>query len=143
MCLGDYLSSRRQARNASATSPRARLSSINIARSNPARLETLPRAKRLVVAGLLAAAIVTAAFDYFGRPTLVIDGMFKTGQLPPGDDATSYELGPPRWGIGTVTYPFTTGRIDTADGCTGTITLRWSVFDWQQAAYQCLPGLKK
>jgi len=102
-------------------------------------------AKRLVAAGLLAAAIVTAAFDYFGRPTLVIDGMLKAVRLAPGDDATSYELGPPRWGIGTVTYPFTTGRIDTADGCTGTISLRWSLFDWQHAsaAYQCLPGLKK
>lgn len=96
-------------------------------------------ARRILVAAFVAAVVVTGLFDYFGRPPLVIDGMYKTGHLV-GPPLTGYSLGQPRWGFGTVTYPIS----GTADGkrCSGTVELKWNVFGWAGAGAQmlCVPS---
>lgn len=96
-------------------------------------------ARRILVAVLAAAVVVTGLFDYFGRPPLVIDGMYKTGHLV-GPQLAAYSLGTPRWGFGTVTYPIT----GTAAGqrCSGTVELKWAVFGWDEAGAQmlCVPS---
>lgn len=97
-------------------------------------------ARRILVAVFVVAVVVTGLFDYFGRPPLVIDGMYKTGQLGPSLTLTGYSLGRPTWGFGTVTYPLTA----TANGqrCSGTVELKWAVFGWDGAGPQmvCLPS---
>lgn len=84
-------------------------------------------ARRILVATLLTALLFTAGFDYFGRPPLVIDGMFKEHELL-SRDLTSYSLGQPTWGLGTVRYPIT-GDTATAK-CKGEIELTWAAFGW-------------
>ncbi len=94
------------------------------------------RALRLI---LLAALLFTIAFDYFGRPQLVIDGLFHTQYFPPGV-VNSFTLGDPQWGLGTVTYHFSTRGATTASTCEGTITLEWLGLGWTEsgASYTCL-----
>jgi uncharacterized RDD family membrane protein YckC len=82
--------------------------------------------RRVLMAALAIAIIFTAGFDYFGRPPLVIQGMFNTHTYFP-DGTSTYALGPAQWSQGSVTYPVTTrGDID----CTGTITLQWQTLGW-------------
>ena len=94
---------------------------------------------RALVAVLAAAAMVTILFDYFGRPPLVIDGMYKMGNLL-GPRLTAYSLGRPSWGFGTVSYPIK----GTAPGqtCSGTVELRWAPPGWNESAAQmlCVPS---
>lgn len=96
-------------------------------------------ARRVLVAVLAVAAAATLLFDYFGRPPLVVDAMYKTGRLV-GPQLTSYSLGQPAWGFGTVTYPIT-GRTPT-QRCTGTVTLAWMVLGWNESRAQmvCVPS---
>jgi uncharacterized RDD family membrane protein YckC len=94
------------------------------------------RALRLI---LLAALLFTIAFDYFGRPPLVIDGLFHTQYFPPGE-VSSFTLGDPQWSLGTVTYHFSTRGATSASTCEGTITLEWFGLGWTEsgASYTCL-----
>ena len=92
-------------------------------------------ARRILVAMLLMALLFTAGFDYFGRPPLVIDGMFKEQRLL-NPDLRSYSLGQPMWGFGTVTYPLR-GRTAT-EKCTGSIQLSWQVVGWVESTSQLL-----
>ena len=88
-----------------------------------------PRATRIFFATLAALVLFTIAFDYVGRPPLVIEGMFNTHRnFPRG--ATSYALGSAQWGLGTVSYPVSTRGGFTAGGCTGQITLQWEFLGW-------------
>lgn len=98
-----------------------------------------PTARRALFAVLGVAAAFTVLFDYFGRPPLVIDGMYKTGHLV-GPPLTSYSLGQPTWGLGTVTYPIK-GQAP-GQSCTGTVDLKWNVFGWDEAGAQmlCVPS---
>jgi uncharacterized RDD family membrane protein YckC len=95
-----------------------------------------PGASRAVGLALGAALVFTLAFNYFGRPPLVIEGMFNQHQLlDPG--VTVYGLGSPQWGFGTVTYPIT--AAEGAKTCSGTITLDWLLMGWieSQASWSC------
>jgi uncharacterized RDD family membrane protein YckC len=98
-----------------------------------------PPARRVLVAVLTVAAVVTLLFDYFGRPPLVIEGMYRTGHLV-GPRLTGYSLGQPSWGFGTVTYPIRA----TAPGqtCSGTVELRWAAVGWDESGAQmlCVPS---
>jgi uncharacterized RDD family membrane protein YckC len=95
-------------------------------------------AARALVISLAAALAFSAAFAYFGRPPLVIAGLYNTHQLFQ-PDVVSYSLGAARWGSGEVTYPITVQRPSTT--CTGSMTLRWSglMGGWQMsgATYTC------
>jgi uncharacterized RDD family membrane protein YckC len=81
-----------------------------------------PKALRYASLALAAAIVFTIAFDYAGRPALVIEGDFNT-QMPLFKGVTSYSLGRPQWGFGTVTYPLTAYEGSTP--CTGSISLNW------------------
>jgi uncharacterized RDD family membrane protein YckC len=89
------------------------------------------RATALAVVTALLLAFC-AAFAYFGRPPLVIEGAKNTGDMYFKDGVSSYTLGSPRWGTGTVTYPITYELARTAQACQGTITLDWN---WSQAGW--------
>jgi uncharacterized RDD family membrane protein YckC len=96
-----------------------------------------------VVTGLLLA--FCAAFAYFGRPPLVIEGAKNTGTSLFGQGIGSYTLGSPRWGNGTVTYPISDQIAQTGQSCSGEITLTWNGFlaGWQIATSQgtCSPRI--
>ena len=93
---------------------------------------------RILAAVLFAALLFTVAFDYFGRPPLVIEGLFNTRSGFP-NVVTSYTLTNPQWGMGTVTYDVTTGSSSGA--CSGSITLQWFDLGWteNQSTLNC-PG---
>jgi len=107
----------------------------------PRSLEPLERrgrtARRWLAIALAAAALFTIGFDYFGRPPLVIQGLFNE-RLGFGQDVVNYSLGHPIWGFGQVTYPMTL-RTSIAT-CIGEITLTWSVIGWNESAnnYSCI-----
>ncbi len=96
-------------------------------------------ARRALLAALLAALLFTAAFDYFGRPPMFIDGLFKQ-RLLLNPDLESYLLGQPTWGLGSVTYQLS-GRTAT-EKCSGSIQLSWQLFGWAESTSQllCVPN---
>jgi len=86
-------------------------------------------ARRVLVGTLIFAVLFTMAFDYFGRPPLVIASMYNE-QFGPMHGVRSYELGQPQWSLGQVTYPIRlieqVGRpTGVYDVCSGSITLDW------------------
>ena len=98
-----------------------------------------PAARRALVAGVVAVLLFSAAFDYFGRPALVIQGMYNEHQL--GNSIATYSLGQPARTLGTVTYPIS-ARSPT-QVCSGTITLSWEgLFGWQMRSLNmiCVPS---
>ena len=96
-----------------------------------------PLGRRALAMTLVAAALFTIAFNYFGRPPLVIEGDFNQRTMI-ANDVSSYSLGSPTWGYGTVTYPI---KLSTRTGgrCTGSIELRWVFIGWTEgsAGYSC------
>lgn len=84
---------------------------------------------------LAVALLVTIAFAYFGRPALVVEGLYNEHLLLQ-PDLSSYKLGDPQWALGRVTYPLTAYREGQA--CTGSISLNWSGFDWEMSDAQLL-----
>jgi uncharacterized RDD family membrane protein YckC len=95
----------------------------------PGATRTSDRRKiRILVLGLASLAVFTVGFDYFGRPPLVIQGMYNQ-RLLPNRDTTAYSLGSPSWGWGEVTYPMK--YAVPTQICSGSITLQWQWFDWQ------------
>jgi uncharacterized RDD family membrane protein YckC len=95
----------------------------------------LPGSNRLLAIALVTALLCTIAFDYFGRPPLVIAGLYNQHELLE-PDISSYELGPPTWELGRVTYPFTAYR--GWQPCTGSIALQWSPGGWDLTDAQLL-----
>lgn len=91
-----------------------------------------PLATRVTAIVLVAAVLFTFAFDYFGRPALIIEGMYNTRSLLVGP-AAGYTIGTPQWGLGRVTYPVTVrmSRVTFAD-CQGSVTFDWSWVGWQE-----------
>jgi uncharacterized RDD family membrane protein YckC len=91
------------------------------------------------VVGVVAILLFTAAFDYFERPVLVIQGEYNQQQL--GPDVVSFSLGQPIRSLGTVIYPIT---ARTPNGtCSGNVTLTWQgLFGWQMNGFQleCPPA---
>ena len=92
-------------------------------------------AGRVLGAALVAALLVTIAFDYFGRPALVVEGLYNERNLLQ-PDLSAYRLGAPQWALGRVTYPLTAYR--EGQTCTGSISLNWSGFDWEMSDAQLL-----
>ncbi len=81
---------------------------------------------KLVVLGLGLALLVgaSAAFNYYGRPPLIIEGEHRTNGLMFGPDVP-YTLGSPTWGNQAVSYPVS--YVNQKLGpCRGTIHLRWA-----------------
>jgi uncharacterized RDD family membrane protein YckC len=87
-------------------------------------------ANRILVTALVLALLFTIGFEYFGRPALVLEGLYNQHQLMAGD-LTSYQLGSPHWELGRVTYPLT--GYSGGRACTGSISLNWSWFDWRMS----------
>jgi uncharacterized RDD family membrane protein YckC len=81
----------------------------------------------VVSAAVLAVAAGSLAFDYFGRPPLVLQGEWNTRVFGYQDQMSGYELGRPDWGVGSVTYPITYYRREGGD-CRGHVTLHWNGF---------------
>lgn len=93
---------------------------------------------RTLAAILLAALLFTIAFDYFGRPPLILEGLFNQHQLL-GSDVTSYKLGASTWAPGHITYPFM--MYSAGKACSGTLQMDWSWTGWEQndATWECQP----
>lgn len=87
-------------------------------------------ANRLLGTALGLALVFTIAFDYFGRPALVLEGLYNEHQLM-APDLTSFQLGTPRWTLGRVTYPFT--AYEAGKACTGAASLNWIWFGWDMS----------
>jgi uncharacterized RDD family membrane protein YckC len=89
-----------------------------------------------LVAGLMIAIVFTIAFDYYGRPPLVLQGLYNEHQLL-GVDVTAYELGTAQWSADRVTYPIT--FYSGQKQCSGTVELNWAGTDWQmgEASWVC------
>jgi len=89
-----------------------------------------PAVRRRRVMGLAAATavllVLCGTFAYFGRPPLVIEGAKNTSQGIFTDGVSTYTLGSPRWGTGTVTYPISYELARTSQTCRGFITLNWN-----------------
>lgn len=102
------------------------------ASSRPARI--------CFVAAVIAALVFTAAFDYFQRPVLVIQGEYNQHQLmQPG--ILTYSLGAPTRTFDSVTYPIIANTA--TQSCWGSVTLTWhGLFGWQMQGGQlsCFPG---
>ena len=86
-------------------------------------------------AALAFAVVLTIAFNYFGRPPLVIAGLFNEHRLI-RPDITVYSLGSPEWGVETITYPITLRTQYQA--CKGTIQLDWAAGGWELTSAQFL-----
>ncbi|TMF56926.1 MAG: RDD family protein [Chloroflexi bacterium] len=109
--------------------------------TGPSLVTGLRRRVVAVLAGLAVFLVVCAAFQYWGRPPLVIDGLQHTGELF-SQPISSYTLGSARWGPGSVTYPITFTSQRTNQTCTGEIELHWTFLGgWneQSGQYNC-PG---
>ncbi|MBD2103110.1 RDD family protein [Leptolyngbya sp. FACHB-261] len=84
-----------------------------------------------------------AGFSYYGRPPLLIRSWANTGQFlfrervdpyslgkPSSYRPTSYNLGKPSRGRGSITYPIRYQRTGSNTPCEGKLTLRWMNF-WE------------
>lgn len=98
-----------------------------------------PKAKRFAGFALVAAFLFTLAFNYFGRPPLLIEGLYNERVLPMGDGG--YKLGSPQWSLDRVTYSVTGKQAGSGNPCTGSITFEWSWMGWQNAGsgFTCQP----
>lgn len=104
-----------------------------------------PPANLGLAAVLLIAVLFTIAFDYVGRPPLVIAGDYATQRFEMRG-VQSYSLGSPHRGWGQVTYPIklvSAGAPLGASGdCSGWITLDWGWLEgWNSsyAGWSCAP----
>ena len=90
---------------------------------------------QVLAAALVIAALFTIGFDYFGRPPLVLEGLYNEHRLM--GVVSSYSLGPARWSRGHVSYPFTMYRETQA--CSGTLDMDWQWTGWElgSASYVC------
>jgi uncharacterized RDD family membrane protein YckC len=90
---------------------------------------------RVLSAALVLAALFTIGFDYFGRPPLVLEGLYNEHRLM--EVVSSYSLGPAHWSPGHVSYPFTMYR--GAQACSGTLDMDWQWTGWELsgASYVC------
>jgi uncharacterized RDD family membrane protein YckC len=91
-------------------------------------LPPVVRRRRVIGLSVVTAVLLVAcgAFAYFGRPPLVIEGDMNTSTGIFSEGVSSYTLGSPRWGTGTVTYPVTYQLARTTQTCRGFITLNWN-----------------
>ena len=91
---------------------------------------------RVLLSALVVAILFTAAFDYFARPALVVEGTYAAGQL--GLD--NYRLDSPKWSLGAVTYSMSGTKSGVP--CTGYVDLQWSGIGWDMSGWtESCPGL--
>lgn len=104
--------------------------------TDPGATRRPPRgAGRMLGVLLVAALVFTVAFDYFGRPPLVVEGAYRTGDL----QLSTYSLGAARWSLGEVTYELTGTKAGVS--CTGYVVLDWSGVGWDMSGWSELcPG---
>ncbi len=96
---------------------------------------------RLFWAGVIVLAVITALFDYFGRPPLVVQGEYNQHELLSQTDIITYALGQPTRTLDAITYPIT-ARTPT-QRCTGSLTLTWQgLGGWTEAGgrLECFPS---
>jgi uncharacterized RDD family membrane protein YckC len=79
-------------------------------------------ANRVLGIALVLALLFTIGFEYFGRPAIVLEGLYNEHQLM-NLDLSSYRLGDPKWALGQVTYPLT--GYEGATACAGYVSLNW------------------
>jgi uncharacterized RDD family membrane protein YckC len=107
----------------------------------PGTTRTSGRPARIaLVAAVLAALVFTAAFDYFQRPVLVIQGEYNQHRLM-NPEVLTFALGQPTRALDTVTYPITAHTA--TQSCSGYVTLMWEgLFGWQMQSGQldCFPS---
>lgn len=107
----------------------------------PGATRHVGRRAGVALAICLAAGIAfTIGFNYFGRPPLVIAGLFNEHRLLGPDTLVSYSLGEARWSSGQVTYAISFQTITRK--CDGWVSLAWSGSSWSMsgASYTCTPG---
>jgi uncharacterized RDD family membrane protein YckC len=99
-----------------------------------------PAARHVLTACLVAAVLFTIVFEYFGRPPLVIEGLYNEHLMPIAD--AGYKLGSPQYSLGRVTYAVTGRHAGSDSICTGSITLEWSWLEWHEssAGFVCRPS---
>jgi len=98
------------------------------------------QARIAFVALVLAAFVITAGFEYFERPVLVVQSQFEAHQLIV-QDLQSYSLGTPTRTLGSVSYPLT-ARTSTKT-CSGSVELSFEgFFGWTMTGGQlnCFPS---
>lgn len=108
-----------------------------------------PDVRRRRAIGVVGATTVLLAiclgFAYYGRPPLVIEGARNTSTGIFSEGVSSYKLGPPHWGTGTVTYPITYEIARTSQTCRGMITLDWTWYfpgwGFSSGETQCSPRI--
>ena len=95
------------------------------------------RGWRLAGILLVAVVLIAIAYEYFVRPTTVIEELYNQRQMP--IRGNGYTLGEPVWSLGRVTYPVTGQQGGSGSSCMGSITLEWGWFGWHQAGsyYVC------
>jgi uncharacterized RDD family membrane protein YckC len=96
--------------------------------SAPLAPRTIDRRAIILGAITIACLAFCAWFAYYGRPPLVIEGAKNTSEGIFNQGVSSYTLGTPRWGPGTVTYPITYETARTNQTCDGLMTLHWNWF---------------
>jgi len=93
------------------------------------RISKRQRMRGLALLGALAAGLIaySLAFDYFGRPPLVLESMGNTGELNFINHGQAYTLGRPAVNGAEATVPV---RFVREDGviCQGHLTLEWAGF---------------
>jgi hypothetical protein len=113
-----------------ATSASGDLAAGTVVVRSEAAVDVRPTHLRLKLAALSAAALCAVggllAFDYLGRPPLVIAGIWNTGRLglDPGHPISGYSLGQSAWAGDDVSY-FITYRAQSGSDCVGQISLHW------------------
>jgi uncharacterized RDD family membrane protein YckC len=96
-----------------------------------------PRLRRFAGVALVAVAMATALFDYFGRPPLIIEALYNAGHMPIAN--SGYSLGPVYWTFGHVRYVISGRQANSPSECLGSIDLEWQWFGWHEteAYYAC------
>lgn len=95
--------------------------------TSPPLSQPAVRRRAAILASLLTIPIgYSGWFAYFGRPPLVIESAVNAQVQMFGQGVSSYSLGAPRWGNGTVSYPIVYQTEQTNQSCQGEITLVWN-----------------
>lgn len=85
------------------------------------------RRRLTLIGGVVVACLAfSGAFFYYGRPPLVVQSMMNTRDMMFRDGVSSYTLGAPAWGAGTVSYQISYVTEQPVDTCRARLTLAWA-----------------
>jgi len=99
---------------------------IDAVTSAPLSKVAVRRRIALLCVLLATLTLYSSWFAYFGRPPLVIESAVNKHAQLFGQGVSSYYLGTPHWGNGSVSYPITYQTEQTNQSCQGEITLYWT-----------------